>query len=321
MKVSFDKFKNQARSIYTPEKIALLRYPPVYVLITQIFLIYLQIFIGISIFIYSDNLILNIFSVVLVGTAQHGFSLFAHESVHGAFVKNRKINNMLGMWLFSYPILLPFNLYKVRHLQHHTFTSTDMDTKNLYRSNISGLYFIFECAKSLLLVDYAKQVFAVLKRAEGDRIVKLNQIYIDIIGLVITQLFIFYLFNAAGHWEFYLIIWLYPIFSVYMLTGKLRSIVEHKPIIEECEISESNKYYLKTTSEFTRSVNASWLERILFSKLNFHLHLVHHTLPAISFYYFPSVDRDLIKIAENLGCENSQRKSYFSVIRYFIFSK
>ncbi len=58
--------------------------------------------------------------ILLQGTLFFGLFLLGHDYGHGAFSKNRKINNVAGIFVHSI-LLLPFTPWKLTHRNHHRF--------------------------------------------------------------------------------------------------------------------------------------------------------------------------------------------------------
>lgn len=315
MLFDYDRLKKKLSEQIDFAKLHDLRYGNPKKVIIDLSLIYAQFVFGAYIGIEFFSVPFIVISIILIGTAQHGMTIVAHEAAHGLLFPSKVLNNFIGRWWFAAPVLLPYSLYRIRHLQHHQFASRVEDTKEFYRTDISGLRLPLELAKSLFLLDYFQQVSSVLKRGATDRILSSHGILYDVFSILASQIIIsavFYILTENFLMN-YILFWLYPNLSINLLAGKLRSIVEHKPINSECECSDSI-YYLNTRSQYTRSVDASLIERILFSKLNFHYHTVHHMYPTISYQNYDKLMTYICTAGNSMNMNNILDKSYFSVL-------
>lgn len=65
---------------------------------------------------------------VLQGMVMTGIWILAHECGHGAFTKNKKLNNIMGLIMHSF-LLVPFHSWRITHSAHHKATGNmDKDT-------------------------------------------------------------------------------------------------------------------------------------------------------------------------------------------------
>ena len=88
---------------------------------------------------------------------------------------------------------------------------------------------------------------------------------------------------------YYFILWLWPMLTVSFLFAKIRALVEHQPPRTGMPETPETPYFMNTPGPMLRSVNASWIERIFLSKINFHYHAEHHLWPWISYQYLPEI--------------------------------
>lgn len=193
-------------------------------------LVWLQAALGIAIFTYEFNTAGFIVGIILVGCAQHGMAQVAHEGVHQLIAPGRKpLNDFIARWLFADPILLPFALYRHRHVAHHHYVGTDADTKEMYRRNIRGWRFAVEILSGLSGIDYIRQILATLRRDHNDRGGQAGHadtraapdwLRQEILPVVTTQLFLLGILSTINVW-LYPLMWLLPMFTVQMLSGKI----------------------------------------------------------------------------------------------------
>jgi fatty acid desaturase len=272
-------------------------------LVLDFSLVWSQAALGIAIFSYEFNIVGFVIGIILVGCAQHGMAQVAHEGVHQLIASGRKpLNDFIARWFFAAPTLLPFALYRHRHLAHHHYLGTDADTKEMYRRDIRGWRLAVEILLGLFGIDYIRQVLATLRRDHNDRGGEVARadahrspdwVRQEILPVATTQLILLGILSTINFW-LYPLMWLLPIVTVQTLSGKIRSLVEHRPYMEMKGRKPGSGYYMDTEMPCLRSVQATFLERILISKVNFHFHAEHHLWPFVSYQYFPSLHQRLL---------------------------
>ncbi len=275
-------------------------------------LIWLQAILGVALFITIPHTATLIISLILIGSAQHGLGLVAHEGAHYLILpSNRARNDTITRWLFASPIMLPFSLYRRRHLLHHRFVSTSRDTKEFYKRDIRGFRAVIELIRSISGLDYILQVKSALYRDKGDkleiqdelttkpqqipsRFFQVDWVRKDLLPILIMQLGLIMAFSEFDI-RFYILLWLVPNITVSMLVSKARSIVEHYPLTTQAFSAPGSIYFRETATPCLRSVEACFLERLLFSKINFHFHAEHHAWPYLSYQMLPKVHALLVE--------------------------
>ncbi len=279
-------------------------------------LIWVQALIGAALFIAIPNTITLIISMILIGSAQHGLGLVAHEGAHYLILPSNKArNDAITRWLFASPIMLPFSLYRRRHLLHHRFVATSRDTKEFYKRDIRGFRAVTELIWALIGLDYILQVKSALHRDKETKQEILNDIssstqqipsvhpqahwlWKDLLPILIIQFGLIMTFSLFDT-RLYILLWLIPNMTISMLFSKARSIVEHQPLATEAFALPGSIYFRETAAPCLRSVKASLVERLLFSKINFHFHAEHHTWPYISYQTLPEAHALLVEAEKN----------------------
>ncbi len=258
-------------------------------------LVWLQIIGALAVWLAFPNPLTFVAAFVLVGGAQHGLTMVTHEFAHWlGFPAHRRLNDLVGAWLFAGPGGVPFELYRQRHFDHHRHVSTDEDTKTIYRRDYAGVHALLELLRGLSGLDWAGQLVQVLRRhrVEGQRVrrgskVSLLRAIVPLAGSQAIIAVVLCLIDPVT----YLTLWLLPLVTVAHLFAKLRSSVEHLPL--NCESGEQpdSPYFKGTAAPFSRSVRASWLERLFLCKVNFCYHDEHHLWPQVSYQYLPMLRR------------------------------
>jgi fatty acid desaturase len=296
-------------------------------LIIDLCLPWVQAILGAAIFIANPGVIAWLVAVVLIAGAQHGLSLISHEAVHRLlWPESKRINDFVATYFFAAPAVLPFNVYRQRHLIHHRLVSKEGDTKNYYLRDLSGMGLFKEILRSVSGIDYFLQAFSALDAGKGEEYEDFEEnLSRDKRSLVIVHLVLFGVFTAFDPLYYYIptyyvLLWLGPMLTVSLLFGKLRSIVEHQPPRSGYDSSSETEYFKNTPGPMLRSVRATWLERLFLSKINFHFHGEHHLWPWISYQHLPTVNaklwqgRELGELREINGYVVVCDKSYGAVI-------
>jgi fatty acid desaturase len=227
---------------------------------------------------------------VLIAGGQHGLALATHEFAHySVWPANRRLNDLLGGWLFGAPVGIPLAIFRHRHFEHHRTYSTDEDPKTIYRHSLRGVRLFREFASGLIgwaFVDHARMARArhAHEAAAGKPGPSLAAALPPLLAAQVTLALIFTL--AASPW-LYVTLWLLPLITLSQLLQTLRAIVEHRPLEERMGAHPASGYYGGTAGPFVRSVRASWWERLLVCKLNFGFHAEHHLWPQVSYQYLP----------------------------------
>ncbi len=322
------QFKEFSKNIFSRDELNSFRLCNRTRLLVDISLIWGQALLGILIICNFSSVWFSFLGILIVGSAQHGLSLVAHEGAHTLLSGSRRLNDFFARWFFAAPVLLPFDIYRRRHFEHHLYACTDRDTKDLYRQKITGIYLFIELIKSASGFDFFKQVFSVLKHSSknfsstqsSDKKMSFNFLY-DIFSICISQLVILIVFCALSNFIYYLFAWLLPLFTVNMLCGKLRSIVEHQPLTTDSPNLINSQFFKGMGTPFCRSISPTFFERFFLTKINFCYHAEHHLYPSVSYQFLPQI-HDRIAIEDDgvlLANGYSHRESYLKVL-FSLFS-
>jgi len=287
---------SRVREVVSRDEVRGLRQPNRWRMSVDFGLVWLQAAAGVSVFAIFWDVPSFLVGALLVGSAQHGFGLIAHEGAHRLIVPdNRGLNDAIARLLFAAPVLLPFSLYRERHFAHHRLVSTRDDTKELYQRELAGWHLPLEVVRSLCGLDYFGQVVSVLRRGSkvahnappaeaGARAP--SWLLQEGVAIGAVQLALFAAMSSVDV-LLYPLMWLLPNVTVAMLCSKIRSAAEHHPSADEAGTDQPTAYFKNTAAPFLRSVRASWLERVFISKINFHYHGEHHCWPGVSYQYLP----------------------------------
>lgn len=212
-------------------------------------------------------------ALVLIGGRQLGISVLMHEAAHRTLFSDRRVNDWVGNWLCGYPVLSTLVFYRPVHLQHHAKTWTDEDPD-------LNLATPFPVTQS----SFRRKVWRDLSGQTG---VKRLRGYVRALwrqgpvgrralrGSAITNLVLLGVLTLAGHPALYLL-WLGAWLTTYSLIMRLRSIAEHSMVSDPRDALQN-----------TRTMEVSWLERLLVAPNCVNYHLEHHLLMTIPHYNLP----------------------------------
>jgi len=285
---------------FTAEERHHYRRPKTLRLIFDLSLPWVQAILGCTLFIAYPFFWSWLVAIVIIAGAQHGLSLIAHEGSHLLIrPQNKRMNDLIAAYLFAAPTLLPFNVYRQRHVIHHRLVSQAGDTKNVYRRDWRGWRFFAEVIRSLSGLDYLLKARDALHAGKSDVYEQFDaNLRRDQRSILIVHAIIFLVFTLFdpfyyGIPTYYFILWLWPLITVSFLFAKIRALIEHQP--PRTEVSETPEpqetlYFMNTPGPMLRSVKATWIERLYLSKINFHYHAEHHLWPWISYQYLPEMN-------------------------------
>ena len=286
----------QLRDVLTSSEIKLYRRPVAWRQVVDFGLVWMQILLGVGLFVWSPGILTYILAALLISGGQHGLGLVAHEFLHYNVVpENRRLNDFLGTWLFAAPGGIPFTLFRHRHFLHHRYYSTGQDTKTIYRRDIRGLRLWPEILKRLFMFEYFQHVFAVLRYMKSESKVSTAG---PPLGEILPPLIVTHAIIFAALWRIhpmaYFFLWLAPLLSLQVLFLNVRAIAEHQPPRSLGGFPNS-PYFLATAGPFVRTVSSNLFERLFFCKINFGFHVEHHLWPQINYQFLPAVHQRLLE--------------------------
>lgn len=136
----------------------------------------------------------------------------------------------------------------------------------------------------------------------------------DLVLLAVSQIVLLALFSLVD-WRLYVALWLVPLTTFSQLFSKLRSAAEHHPLDSEVPV-EHGPYFKGTSTPYLRSLEATPIECLFLSRLNFHYHAEHHLWPQICYQYLPTISHRLRQREDFHGVV--YEGSYMNVIWKFV---
>jgi fatty acid desaturase len=220
-------------------------------------------------------------ALFVIGGRQLGFSIFMHDAAHYAFLGNRKINDGVANWLAAYPVWGDVEPYRPYHLQHHAYTwqEKDPDVSLASPFPITSQSLRRKVWRDLSGQTGFKRAVAIWKRdlglSQGKSRRRDGGGFLRFRGVLITNGILLGLLWAAGHPALYLL-WVVAWLTTYSLAMRIRSIAEHSMPLDPSDETGN-----------TRTILASWWERLLLAPNHVNYHLEHHLLMRVPHYNLP----------------------------------
>ena len=232
-------------------------------------------------------------ALIIIGARMHALAILMHDATHYRFLKNRKWNDLLTNIFTMYPLFLTIEKYRANHLQHHVHLNTEEDPdwvsklpKKEFRFPKTKVEFIAGVLSYFLLIQGVKDAIWFVTRFNilGDQAAKktnkksnpLPQLIFY--GLLITTL------SYWGLWKYFLLFWIIPYFSTFLMFQYIRSVAEHFGELEYDHLLRS-----------TRTVKTNFLERFLIAPHNVGYHIEHHLYPGVPYYNLPKLHELLME--------------------------
>ena len=238
---------------------------------------------------YLPNVLTVVLALCVIGTRQLGFAVVMHESAHHTLFKNRRLNDFVGNWLAGYPIYLSADMYRAHHLEHHakTWTDEDPDLTLATAFPVSKASMARKVMRDLFGMTGLKQLvgttYLVIKVVRGEQVdagtlplrLEREPAIRMVVGTAVTNLILFGVLWALGHPMLYLL-WLGAWLTTNKLVARIRSIAEHAVVPDPTDPIGQ-----------TRTVRASWIERLFIAPNRVQYHLEHHLLMTVPHYNLP----------------------------------
>lgn len=229
-------------------------------------------------------------SLLLIGSRQRALATILHESAHGVFAKNKKINYIMGTFFSGYLIIQTMSSYKSSHINNHHahFGNPDRDpdfkyaVKNgLYKEDALSVRFWKNFINPLFLTKVPSYLKSLIKDRltafdNGDR----KEFFV----FLAYWSFIISLTVLTSTFHYFLIFWLIPYITVFNIIGWYIELSEHYPLMKN-----DNSLYM------SRNRHSHFVEQFLTGMHNENYHLIHHLYPTIPFWNLPKAHAVLMR--------------------------
>ncbi len=253
------------------------------------------IFAAMALVAWWPNPLTILFALMLIGARQLGLGVVMHEAAHHTLFANRKLNDWAANWLCAYPIWTDIGPYRAYHLKHHKYAGTpdDPDLGLAAPFPITRTSFRRKVWRDLSGQTGLKQAYGVFLRDVGwsrganQRSLGMHRGEQPDVGwhkiapVAVTNAILLAILTAAGHPALYLL-WVGAWLTTYRFVSRVRSIAEHGMVPEPLDPMRN-----------TRTLEVSWLERLLIAPNRVNYHLEHHLLMTVPHHNLPRMHRML----------------------------
>jgi fatty acid desaturase len=228
-------------------------------------------------------------AIVIIGSRQLGLAILMHDGAHGAFSTDPRLNIGLSQWLCAYPIFAETTAYRKYHLQHHAHTQTEDDPDLALSAPfpITGASYRRKFWRDISGQTGYQQRRAQWVNAWGPKGLPVTARVRRVLGqlgpqLLVNLILLASLTLAIGWWA-YLMLWIVPMITWFMVITRVRNIAEHA-VVPDSDDPLRN----------TRTTRANWLERALVAPYFVNYHLEHHLFFYVPAYNLPRLHRILM---------------------------
>lgn len=218
-----------------------------------------------------------VLAFLLMGRQYARFASLGHEAVHRTLFTNKKLNDLVGRWILSYPSWVPFELYRRAHLDHHR---DEMGPKEPDKALYRAYPITRPSFRRKLIRDATGQTGLKLFRGLLRATLKRKPAAVKI---MLCQVPIVAVFILIGRPELYILLWWLPHVTVWRVINRLRSVAEHGGLMQSADRRQ-------TTHDVKQGPVASfWLV-----PFNIGYHLAHHVDMGVPNWNLPKLQHELI---------------------------
>ncbi len=223
---------------------------------------------------------------VIVSTRQHALLILYHDAVHGHFARDPRINDFMVNLFVGIPAMLPVEVYRPLHIDHHRELGTDRDPERqlLYVNqawNYQPLPFgalLRQLLGDLFVVNGARTI-AAWRKSRPFPPMSAQTMIIAAAWIIALGLWIYAQPAAA---MIALALWILPLLTLTQLLQKLRSYAEHS----------GGPGVTPGWQDWTYSWRPGLLGRMTIWPYNINRHREHHQKPGLAWHQLPPFAAD-----------------------------
>jgi fatty acid desaturase len=214
--------------------------------------------------------------ICFIGSRANALNVQVHEGSHGLLADDRRVNDLLCNWLAAYPTLYDVDMYAAVHVHHHNYLSEDGDLeRQYYEVPVTRLGLLAALLQDLFWITLVRRVRTIKDALAASGRMTVRRLLGHVIGrLVCMALMIGALTAVAGLRTaliLYVLCWLVPLFSVFPIFIRVRTIAEHYAPPED-----GDRIFVARTTDSSR------LEHY-FLGAQMEYHFEHHLFPSIPY--------------------------------------
>lgn len=259
-------------------------------------------------------------AMALMGPLHHHLGVLHHEAIHGLLYRTRWLNDLF-LYLLAGGVGAPPATSRIAHFSHHAYLgdARDLEQPNYVNppqgrrafvlwvlGRLSGL----EAAGRFLYLLTTITVKPAVKAPEGETSharARYTTPLSDWIALAVVQSGLLAIFTLTVGWQYYVALWLVPLFTVSRTIIGLRALMEH---LRDQEVIRSGRHRLMT-------FDSGLIERLVFGPLYFHYHAEHHLFPRIPVWRLPEI-KDAVRAHPDFPALVRRYPSYWTAVRAYL---
>ena len=241
-------------------------------------------------------------AVLVIGVAQHGLFILAHEAAHYRLFKQRDVNDVVGR-MVGMAGGVSMCTYRITHRLHHNhlYTAEDPDTA-IHGGYPRGVKYLWKKLAQDVVGLNAYKTFAyffgapALNAATNKAARPLDDTSPALRASARTDRWFVLAFHLAAPalcaviwgWQgaaWYLVLWTLPLLTVLQPVLRLRAICEHGAT------TDFSSPLTAARTNRTWGSAGNWLGRALLFPHHVNYHLEHHLYPAVPHYHLPQLHR------------------------------
>lgn len=244
-------------------------------------------------------------SIVVIGVAQHGLFILAHDAAHYRLFAHRAANDIVGR---SLGIVAGISMctYRVMHRLHHNnlYTEEDPDTAlhggyprgraYLWRKlllDLSGVNawktFAYFFGSPAINTQTQREIRPLDDTSEALRASARRDRWL-VAGFHLAAPCVAWAAGGGRGLALYLLLWVVPLLTVLQPILRLRAICEHGAV------NDLSSPLTAARTNRTWGSPGNWLARFLLFPHHVNYHLEHHLYPAVPHYRLPQLHRLLL---------------------------
>lgn len=234
-------------------------------------------------------------AVFVIGARQRALTTILHDAAHGRAARSKWINWVAGSYLSGYLIFQAFQPYRQSHvIQHHWYLGDPERDPDFQLYLSSGLYhpmtprrfFWKHVFPTLFMVNALEYLWYVTKH----RSIALVRSRAESICFVAFWAGLLLLVHAFDAWRLFLLYWIVPYATSFVVIGRFIEIAEHYPML--------GSRHADSVLHSARNRFSHPLEALFFSMHQENYHLVHHLRPDIPFWNLEQAHRKMLEDPE-----------------------
>jgi fatty acid desaturase len=218
-----------------------------------------------------------------VATRQHALLILYHDAVHGHFSRIAWVNDFIVNVSIGVPMLMPVELYRPLHIEHHQAIGTDLDPERqlLYASqawDYRPLPFgalVRQLFGDLFVVNGIRTI-AAWRKTRPFPPIRAQTMIVATVWLAALGL---WLIIAPRTALVALVLWLAPLLTLTQLLQKLRSYAEHS----------GGPGLTPGWEDWTYSWRIGLLGRLTIWPYHINYHREHHERPDLHWHQLPAI--------------------------------